>query len=209
MPLKRNVAKQCERCGISFLAYPSIPTRPQARYCSRTCANVVLHENRRKKFQEDIVERFWAKVEMGGVEDCWPCLHAMKDGRYGVFTADGRSYAAHRVAWELTNGPIPDGMHVLHLCDNRPCCNPRHLFLGTHQDNMRDRNEKGRQARGEKTVHPHPGEKNGRAKLTSEQVVEIRQRRSAGEYLKVLSADYGVSLGQIGHIARGDSWAIE
>src|SRR5678815_3205705 len=82
---------------------------------------------------------------------------------YGL---DGRKLA-HRAAWERVHGPIPEGMHVLHKCDNPPCVNVRHLFLGTHADNMRDREQKGR------ANHPY-GERSGKAKLTDADVRYIR-----------------------------------
>lgn len=76
--------------------------------------------------------------------DCreWPG----RKGRngYGLLTLRGGTLYAHRVVWELVNGPIPEGMEVCHTCDNPPCCNPAHLFLGTHQDNMLDMAQKGR-----------------------------------------------------------------
>lgn len=86
---------------------------------------------------------------------------------YGKFKLkDGTQARAHRVAWEMTNGKIPDGVFVLHKCDVRACVNPDHLFLGTHADNMRDMVRKGRGL---------SGEMNGRAKLTAEDVLSIRQ----------------------------------
>ena len=68
---------------------------------------------------------------------------------YGQIAVEGHTTTTHRLAWKLANGPIPDGMHVLHHCDNPPCCNPEHLFVGTHADNMADRDKKGRCHAGE------------------------------------------------------------
>ena len=93
-------------------------------------------------------ERFWAKVDRASSDACWPWLATHGRFGYGEFKVggrSGRSVKAHRVAWELTHGPISDGLFVLHRCDNPPCCNPGHLFLGTHADNMRDMAQKGRQ----------------------------------------------------------------
>lgn len=94
--------------------------------------------------------RFWDKVCFGQPDACWEWAGARKGSQgYGEFGVNRMPATAHRVAWELTHGPIPDGLFVLHRCDNPPCCNPAHLFLGTHQDNMADRDAKGRVAHGD------------------------------------------------------------
>lgn len=91
---------------------------------------------------------------------CASWTRATDEKGYGLLRVDGRIRKAHRLAWTLGHGVIPDGMHVLHRCDNRRCINVDHLFLGTHQENMADRSAKGRQARGERA---------GLARLTAEQ----------------------------------------
>jgi hypothetical protein len=74
----------------------------------------------------------------GGPDGCWPWQGYIGTWGYGQMWAERATQLAHRVAWDLAVGPIPAGMSVLHRCDNRPCCNPSHLFLGTHTDNVRD-----------------------------------------------------------------------
>lgn len=92
--------------------------------------------------------RFWSQVDRSaGPDGCWPWISKARHvWGYGCISVNGQMIGAHRVAWELAHGPIPDGLWVLHHCDNPPCCNPgpRHLFLGTTQDNSKDRVEKGR-----------------------------------------------------------------
>jgi hypothetical protein len=96
-------------------------------------------------------DRFWSKVAIGGPDDCWLWQAAKLATGYGQFEIrhgkgyrDRKNYKAHRVAWELENGPPPEGMHVCHKCDVRLCCNPAHLFVGTRTDNERDKVAKGR-----------------------------------------------------------------
>lgn len=104
---------------------------------------------------------------------------------------------AHRASWELHNGPVPEGLMVLHHCDVRNCVNPEHLFLGTNKDNLEDCARKGRM---------HPGEKNGMAKLRADQVKEIKILLESGTQRRMIAKRFGVHVGQIGKIARGEKW---
>jgi hypothetical protein len=89
------------------------------------------------------VGRFWSKVDKSG--ECWVwTAKALCENGYGRFYVGKKPLRAHRYSWELANGPITDGLFVCHRCDNPPCVNPAHLFLGTHQDNMQDMVAKGR-----------------------------------------------------------------
>lgn len=99
-------------------------------------------------------ERFWSKVKRGGTDACWEWQASKARGGYGQVWCDGRMRLAHRIVWVLTNGSIPAGLYVLHRCDNPPCVNPKHLFLGTQADNMADMQEKGRRV-------DHYGDENG------------------------------------------------
>jgi len=90
-------------------------------------------------------ERFWSKVSVGKPEDCWAwTAHKTAKGYGRMSMKPSEPVRAHRLAYMLANGAIPPGLSVLHRCDNPPCCNPRHLFLGTIADNNRDMVEKGR-----------------------------------------------------------------
>lgn len=111
----------------------------------------------------------------------------------------GKRIYVHRLAYETWVGPIPEGHVIRHKCDNPPCINPEHLETGTQGDNVRDRDDRGRanHARGE-AVH--------KAKLTEAQVIEIRKRRSQGEYITALGREYGVSASTVSAIYRRLTW---
>lgn len=141
----------------------------------------------------------WDRLKLGSPQECWPFLGAIDSRGYGHLRVGPKTYRAHRVAYAEAYGAIPagKGYHgavVRHACDNRLCCNPNHLKLGTHADNMADMRERGRR----KGIAS--GEKNGRAVLTDDQVREIR----ADPRGKVkLSREYGVSPAQIQRIRAG------
>lgn len=152
--------------------------------------------------------RHGAKVDTsGGLFSCWPWT-AAQDGRgYGIMRVAGHNVRAARIAWVLAVGPIPPGLHVLHRCDNPPCCNPSHLFLGTHADNMADMRAKGRAGN---TAHPERaarGERHGSARLNATQVNAIRARYAAGGISQpALAAEYGVHQATVWRIVRGLRW---
>lgn len=152
------------------------------------------------RFLNWVRERFWAKVDGRGPDDCWEWQGATAEG-YGLFIVWGHPTRAHRVAWEFTHGPIPAGLLVLHSCDNPPCVNPAHLRIGTDADNTADMHARGRAA-------PKDGEHNGHAKLTAAQVAEIRAQYAAGEKSTIaLGREFGVSPSAIGLMLKGATWA--
>lgn len=119
---------------------------------------------------------------------------------YGHKCGGGDRYI-HRWVWELANGPIPKGMVVMHLCDNPPCYRLDHLQLGTYTDNARDMMSKGRgNQRG------LPGEGNGRAKLSADDVREMRRRHAAGESQRSLAAAYGITNQNVNWIVTNRTW---
>ncbi len=97
--------------------------------------------------------RFWTKYAESGIEDCWEWLAGRNRRGYGKFKMRRKTRPAHRVAYEMHIGPIPDGILVCHRCDNPGCVNPAHLFLGTAQDNMSDKVAKNRQSKGRDVWH--------------------------------------------------------
>jgi len=135
-----------------------------------------------------------------GQNDCRQWLGNITENGYGRMRWEGKRERAHRLAWIASNGPIPRDKFVCHKCDNPLCINVEHLFLGTHSENMRDMVVKGRHRRPDVT-----GLHNGRARLTPEQVAEIRQSQQRH---KRLSEQYGVSVSHISAVKRGLVWGV-
>jgi len=121
--------------------------------------------------------------------ECIPWWGARSIKNYGTLKRNGKQLKAHRFIWEQCFGPIPDGICVLHHCDNPPCVNPAHLFLGTKGDNNRDAAAKKRSR--------------GKARLTVEQVRDIR---TSGETQQVLADRYGISQPSVSYIQLGKSY---
>lgn len=143
-------------------------------------------------------KRFWAKVERRDRKDCWLWTASTARGGYGQLGDPERgNVKAHRLSWELHRGPVPDGLQVLHQCDQPRCVNPGHLFLGTNVDNHRDKMRKNRHA---------VGAAHGAAKLTEEDVIAIWRRAAAGERQKLLADEYGVSQPTVSDIVRRRTW---
>lgn len=114
-----------------------------------------------------LVDRFWAKVAKGSPEECWLWTGATANAGYGVLFSEGTVLRSHRISYDLHNGPIPDGRVICHKCDNPPCVNPNHLFVGTKADNNHDRDAKGRQV-------SKSGDDHYRVILSDEDVARIR-----------------------------------
>jgi hypothetical protein len=187
--------------------------------------------------------RFWSKVNPHGpvpphcpeLGPCWVWTAALLRGGYGHFWVGSRSdgthrlVSAHRHIYAALVGPIPEGLHVCHHCDNPSCARPGHLFVGTQADNAADRERKGRHnpARGERhgsVTHPerlprgerngsvlHPerlalGERNGSAKLNAAKVLEIRRLARKGVSQRAIARQYGVTHILIGKVIRRENW---
>ena len=140
----------------------------------------------------------------GGPDSCWIWKSEGVSGKYGQITYDNKKWKANRLSWTIFVGPIPEGKIVCHTCDVRSCINPKHLFIGTYQDNMDDMKSKGRDRRIGATEKI--GSKHKDAKLTEAKVLEIRRLKSIGVSSSKLSHRFGVSVNQINVIVRRKNW---
>lgn len=194
----------CKVCGSEYLGKRKAVESGESKYCSIKCAS----SGKYPAFEE----RFVVNKETG----CHEWAASKAGSGYGAFSLNGKHIGAHRYAWIKAHGQIPEGLLVLHRCDNRACVNPDHLFLGTVKDNSDDMIAKGRAAwqkdhsahvRAYKaaTIRRNPnGSANSR--LTTAQVVEIKKRLAAGEKQSAISTDYGVGKTAITHINTGRRW---
>jgi hypothetical protein len=162
-----------------------------------------------------VSERFWPKVDKNGpvpahcpeLGPCWMWLAQLSHEGYGKIErgskSDGtkRPWLAHRVSYELEHGSCPDDRQVNHGCDNRRCVNPAHLHLGDHQSNAREMVERGRHK-----PTGFKGSRCGQAKLNEAKVIAARAAHAAGEKIKVLARQYGVSQRAMQFALSGRNW---
>lgn len=145
------------------------------------------------------LNRFENKFTKSGSCWVWNTDRAFTGNGYGMFYLDGGMRTAHRVSYQLYKGTIPEGLWVLHTCDNRACVNPEHLYLGDREQNVKDMLDRGRLA-------DTSGENNGRSKLTVVDVDEIRYLYGKMFTCQELASLYGVSPQMISRIGRGEAW---
>lgn len=188
----------CLKCKQPF--FPSLKelNRGRGKYCSKACYHASCIQ--------DVPSRFWSKVLK--TDTCWLWTGATCGGKwpYGKFGPGGRGKSpqqAHRVSWKFANGEIPEGLWVLHKCDNPRCVNPDHLFLGLPLDNSQDMVRKGRSAPMRAPKPYNDGEKNPFAKLTTEAVLDIR---SSTETQFVMAKKYGVCPATISFVRTRRRW---
>lgn len=185
-----STSKACPVCKTSR---PLTDFRPTATGFATTCTNC-------RNPGAPLADRFWAKVNKRGKWDCWEWKASRFPDGYGQFRTNPKlpPQRASRVAWSLTFGD-PGRLHVLHRCDNPPCCNPRHLFLGTGADNSLDCRQKGRWKAGQAFSL-------ARRRLTDEQILEARARRAAGETYRSIGRLLGVHHTTILRLVNGTHW---
>lgn len=189
--------KLCEKCGGAFHRPPTFADRfwGRKRFCSPSCATTWNNLKRQRPADE---ERFWEAVDqtpgLGPNGTCWEWAKGRVKQGYGRLSVGTGEVRAHRYAYELAFGPVPHGLLVCHRCDHPPCCNPAHLFVGTHSDNMADMATKGRSLQ---------GARHHKSKLTDDDVHAIR----ADDRLQIeIAAAYGVTQGLVGMIKRREIW---
>lgn len=146
----------------------------------------------------------WSHTDKSG--DCWIWQRGRSTAGYGSLKWGDKRWLAHRLAYTLANGPIPKGLHVCHHCDNPPCVNPDHLFVGTARDNALDMVRKGRHRYTLPTARARGGQ-GSRTSVNEVQVVQMREKRAAGALLKDLAREYGMTNQGVRAICRGVTWA--
>src|SRR5216684_2370319 len=177
---------------------------------NHTQASILKMKQHPRPSRRDPLERFWEKVDKRGPDECWPWMWKKTSGKfqYGVFILDGRRnhtklVLAHRFAYRLEHGDaaLPDDICLLHLvCDNPPCCNPRHTGPGTRADNVHDMDRKHRRV-------PARGERQRDAKLTYEMADTIRwSHRIGGLSIKTLARWYEVGETTIARVVHDKTW---
>lgn len=170
-----------------------------ARYMDLICGNKLCCNPAHMK-PRTFESRFWDKTNRpDGDEGCWLWTGFTHKNGYGVITLDGKNHFAHRISYQEYYGEnIPDGMMVLHSCNNRACINPNHLRVGDHRANMRDMTDADRQAK---------GSDNGNSMLTEGQVKQIKEFISKGIPKKYIAMIFGTGLSTIKDIASGRTWS--
>lgn len=189
-------AMTCAFCKKPFQRTYRISAKRAARpqYCSRAC----FGRAHAAKSSAAFAEKFWARLKPANERGCrdWSGRTFM---RYGLVDLWNRPQMAHRVAYRLATGIDPGPLEVCHTCDNPPCCEPSHLWLGTHKENMLDMAAKGR------TNPPiFLGEKHPQARLVAEDVIAIRSSPNSNNDL---AAAYGVTVENIRRVRLYQTWA--
>jgi len=149
--------------------------------------------------------RFWINTEL--TDSCWIWIGARSGGNYGWFQWEGKGVRPHRLVWSILFGEIPEKMMICHKCDNPPCFNPSHLFIGTRSDNQKDSARKRRSNFFTNQILSSRGEDRYNAKLTDEEVREIKMELARGTSVRAIARIYPAGRSTITRIKKGLQWA--
>lgn len=152
------------------------------------------HNRRRYRSLEDL---FYKNITPGQPDECWIWPMSTDEKGYGRVRLGTKEYSAHRLSYEVHNGPIPNGLFVCHKCDNSICVNPHHLFLGTPKDNSADMVKKDRQAKGERI---------NKGKFVEADIIEIRRLAGQGVQSKDIAALFGMDTSTVSEIINRKTW---
>lgn len=194
----------CEKCGVGF-SWVRAKNAPSPRFCSMKCRGHTGFKpggifRTSEETAEEKLSRLRRNLQKNVItqEGCWDWKGGIENTGYARLSIrDVPCRHAHVASYLLRNGEIPEGLQVNHLCHNRKCCNPDHLYLGTQADNMRDKVQANRQAK---------GAKNGNAKLTENGVRKIKELLKNGEKTSVIATMFLVTPEQICNINSGKQW---
>jgi hypothetical protein len=184
-PSSKYHHKNCDYCGKEYIGLGPL-------YCSVACAN-------KKNRLQDVKQRFWSKVDITNLFDCWNWTNYKNHSGYGVLGINNKTILAHRLSYQFAFGQIKDNLQVLHKCNNPACVNPAHLYLGTNQDNVDYKVKNNRQSR-------LIGEKNPKTKLTEIQVHCIIELLDDNISQVEIAKQFSVTPTAISDIKRGKNW---
>lgn len=187
--------RPCEHCGKDFKPRSDFIRKGKGgRFCSRLCSQT--WESLRKPNQD---EKFWSKVKMLSEDECWEFQGFLNGDGYGMCRINNKMERSHQYAFKSKNGPLIKGLEVLHSCDNRPCCNPRHLSLGTHDQNMKQMAERKRSG-------APKGERHHKATITEQQAILILKEFDLSKGYSFYAGLYKTSDDVIKNLILGNTW---
>lgn len=182
----------CESCNLEFV-FIATKKNPLIKFCSQECRT----EGYKKRANQNIEEVYYKKcIKMDG---CWGWTGNRDADGYSTMYFNKKTLKSHRVSWIIHNGKIPEKLLVLHKCDNPPCTNPEHLFLGTQKDNWDDMVKKGRGC--------YRGELASNSKLKEKEVIEIKKLLNSSITIREVANKFNVTTSAIKCIKSGKSWS--
>ncbi len=195
-----RIEKNCLFCGKIITPLISRIKRGGGKFCSQHCCGKYNYKNKPCFKKLSAEEYFFKQISTEDhIDNCWIWVgHRNKQG-YGRLRVKRKDWVSHRYSWTIYNGDILSGLCILHRCDNPPCCNPDHLFIGTHQDNSKDMVIKKRNRDDKGSKHPMH-------KLNENQVLHIRDSIKNGEKQSKLAIKYNVGPMTISNIKYRKSW---